>query len=59
MLLLQHPKMFNELLKAQSYLDVDKSEHFQKMLKTDFIYIKWIDGKMKFVRFDRKIIKTL
>lgn len=59
MLMLQNPKAFSSFMNAQSHLDIDKSEHFQKMMNTDFIYIKWVDGKMKFVRFDRNIIKTV
>lgn len=57
MLMLQNPKVFSDFMNAKSHLDIDKSEYFHKMMNTDFIYIKWVNGKMKFVRFDRDIIK--
>lgn len=59
MLMLQNPKAFSEFMNAKSHLDIDKSEYFHRMMNTNFIYINWVDSKMKFVRFDREIIKDI
>lgn len=59
MLMLQNPKLFSEFMNAKSHLDIEKIDSFHKMMDTDFIYIKWQDEKMKFVRFDKDVIKNM
>lgn len=59
MLMLQNPKLFSEFMNAKSYLDIGKIDSFHKMMDTDSIYIKWQGEKMKFVRFDKDVIKNM